>query len=145
MTLRRIVYSSNSSARMDERSLLDLLHDARDLNAADDISGVLLYRDGRFVQVLEGAPDVIEDVWRRIRGDKRHEQVAVCADEMVEERIFTGWSMGFADLADPALRQLPGVNDAFVNPAGLLEDARGLPDLRDRLARFLEPDQSLTR
>ncbi|MGB0721192.1 MAG: BLUF domain-containing protein [Gammaproteobacteria bacterium] len=136
--MRRVIYTSRATATFDERALIDLLHDSRGFNSVDGITGILLHRDGIFFQVLEGETDVIEDVLDRIRHDPRHEQVEVVADDTVTERIFESWSMGFADVSDPALSQLPGVNDAFDDPEALLADTDRLPGLRDRLEHFLD-------
>ena len=99
---RRIAYVSAATGAAD----LDvLLAQARRNNGVNGVSG-LLYADGRhYLQVLEGTPEAVEHVFRRISADPRHADVAILTDDLVDERAFGDWSMGNAtDRTDPAVR-----------------------------------------
>ena len=116
MKLRQIVYTSQSNMPADKRSLLDLLHDARDFNSADNITGILIHSRNYFIQVIEGEPEAIADLVSRLFNDTRHKDIRIVSDTTIQQRLFPQWSMGCADFDDPALANFPGVNEDFSQP-----------------------------
>ncbi|MFA6245766.1 MAG: BLUF domain-containing protein [Mucilaginibacter sp.] len=94
--MKNIVYISTAVKLMHENQLLDILHNARQHNAALNISGVLLYSEGTFIQVLEGKDSVIDALYSRIQADQRHKNVIKLIDEPIAEKSFSQWLMGFA-------------------------------------------------
>lgn len=114
----RIVYLSTASIPFSKSELTGLLDAARLHNQSQDITGLLLYREGQFIQLLEGPePAVCELYERHIFRDPRHHHVTLLLEEAATERLFDHWSMGFHDLTDPELRTLPGYSD-FMNDNG---------------------------
>lgn len=93
--MKNIVYVSTAVKLMHENQLLDILHNARQHNAALNISGVLLYSEGTFIQVLEGKDSVIDALYSRIEADQRHKGVVKLIDEPIAEKSFSQWLMGF--------------------------------------------------
>lgn len=95
--LHQLFYSSVATRSLDERDLVELLDQARDFNDRHRITGALLYfsESREFFQILEGEPDVIDDLMRRIREDPRHRGVEVAAEGPLKTRAFVDWSMGF--------------------------------------------------
>ncbi len=93
--LRQIVYVSSASRILRQVELLGILEASRVNNYADDITGLLLYADGAFIQVLEGEAARVECLIRKIRRDGRHRQFLILLDRVADERDFEGWSMGF--------------------------------------------------
>ena len=96
--LLRLVYMSKSVKLMDQASLLDILTPARAFNQVHKISGLLLYKDQSFIQLLEGDPEHVDTLYRRISQDKRHFRVKTLIQESTSERLFGDWSMGFQNL-----------------------------------------------
>ena len=94
--MKNIVYVSTAVKLMHENQLLDILHNSRLHNAALNISGVLLYSDGTFIQVLEGKDTVIDALYSRIQADQRHKNIITLIDEPIIEKSFGQWLMGFA-------------------------------------------------
>lgn len=94
--MKNIVYVSTAVKLMHENQLLDILHSSRLHNAALHISGVLLYSEGTFIQVLEGKDSVIDALYSRIKADQRHKNVVKLIDEPISEKSFSQWLMGFA-------------------------------------------------
>jgi hypothetical protein len=94
--MKNIVYVSTAVKLMHENQLLDILHNSRLHNAALNISGVLLYSDGMFIQVLEGKDTVIDALYARIQADQRHKNIITLIDEPIIEKSFGQWLMGFA-------------------------------------------------
>lgn len=79
-----------------------MLLKARTFNAAHDISGCLLYHDGHFLQLIEGAEKEVKLLYENIAADKRHRSVTLLASERVVMRLFDKWSMLFNNLEDPS-------------------------------------------
>lgn len=114
--LLRLVYVSSSQQTMPETELVDLLDASRKANRSRGVTGLLLHKDGNWMQVLEGPPAQVRDVFSRIQRDPRHHDITVVTEDAVDERLFTEWSMGFRKLSDPALLAREGYS-AFMNRA----------------------------
>ena len=98
MKLHRVLYCSRNhlSASSDVTAEIDgILAASRANNSRDGITGVLLYSDGCFAQVLEGPLDAIEATFERIQCDPRHGEVTVIRSEPITARDFPEWSMAF--------------------------------------------------
>jgi len=76
----------------------------------------LVYKDGSFMQVLEGEQTAVQQVFARIARDPRHRGVSVLLKQNLATRDFDDWSMGFRNLDSPDVRSLPGYNE-FLNVA----------------------------
>lgn len=102
--LFRIVYCSrNSIAAEDGAAVLDeVLRASRHNNAADGVTGALLYNSGIFAQTLEGTFEAVQTVFERIQADPRHDDVVVLQSQAVPARMFADWSMAHAEPDDPA-------------------------------------------
>ena len=97
-TLFRLVYASRSLVPEDgvPVELPRILDAARRWNAAQGITGALLFSADGFVQVLEGPVAAVEATFERIKCDPRHADVVVLEAGMVPARDFEGWSMAYA-------------------------------------------------
>ena len=95
--LRQLVYGSSTPQPLDSTAIADILRTSRRNNAAVGVTGALLYADGNFLQVLEGAPDAVAEVYDRVQRDARHRGVLTLLDRTVTERQFPDWSMGLVD------------------------------------------------
>jgi len=95
MSLHTIIYSSRENSSFSDSEKSELLDSARDFNSSKDISGMLLYFDRVFFQVLEGPRDQIHQLYDKIQKDSRHQSVTTHVDEPLEQRLFSEWSMAF--------------------------------------------------
>ena len=109
--LLRIVYVSTSVPPFTEDGLVDLLSRARQRNQGLGITGMLLYKDGNWLQVLEGPDRAVNEIFGRIRRDPRHQDVTPVVEEPIAERQFDHWSMGFRNLAGREADSIPGYTD----------------------------------
>lgn len=73
-----------------------------------------LYKDGDFIQLLEGERTVVQALYQTIVKDPRHRGATMLLDGEADERMFSDWSMGFRDLSDPAVQATPGFSQ-FMN------------------------------
>jgi hypothetical protein len=105
MPYATIVYVSSASRPMSDEDLKQILEVSRKNNAANNITGMLLYRDGYFIQALEGDEAAVTRTLEKISQDPRHADVLTFYKSVHDERTFGAWQMGFQhlDRIDPAL------------------------------------------
>ena len=108
MQLYFLIYVSIASDDLGREELLELLRVSRENNVRDDITGLLLYKDRRFMQLLEGSETAVCATYGRITRDPRHHDATVLLEGPTTERDFADWSMGFHDLDVDAVRSTPG-------------------------------------
>jgi len=112
-TLIHCIYTSAATADFSAAQLTELLHKARVANAAVGITGMLLYSEGNFFQVLEGQASDVDACYARINLDRRHTKLTRIIREIISHRSFGEWTMGFANPERDALRAIEGLNDFF--------------------------------
>ena len=94
---------------MTEDELLDLLTIARTKNKKYGVTGMLLYCQGTFMQVLEGEESSVDLIYRAIELDFiRHKNIIKLASGVIEQRNFPDWSMGFASINSETLQEIEG-------------------------------------
>jgi hypothetical protein len=136
--LIQVVYASRAAVPCDGPFLGALLEKARKRNGQLGVSGVLLYQTGAFLQVLEGAPDVVTALYEKIQRDLRHDRVVILKRGAVAERSFSEWSMGLMKTDSKALKGVPGLNEfLMVGVLNLAEDSERLSKILDGFRRGL--------
>lgn len=135
-----LIYSSVATRQLDAGDLTQLLEQSRRANARTDVTGMLLFRNGYFLQLLEGPDIEVRTKLRTIKQDERHTKVTVLIEDLIQHRQFPNWTMGFP--ADRDLVDVPGYRATFDD----LETHDGaeiasLPALRE-LIRWFQPRAS---
>ena len=119
--MQRIIYISTARAILAPAELESILRASRRNNAAVGVSGLLIVGGRRFLQALEGPPDAVATVFKRIEADPRHFAVVTLNRKTIEQRAFGDWSMGYAvgprtrpdgDLRDIVARLVTPLGDA---------------------------------
>jgi hypothetical protein len=110
-----LMYASRSTETFQEHEIPDLLQQIRIANAKQQITGMLLYISGSFLQVLEGPPDLVDAVFSKLHTDKRHTQLRLIARDSLPERAFEGWTMMHKTLDPVEAGELIGENDFFTS------------------------------
>jgi hypothetical protein len=94
--LYQLAYTSFSRLPVQEATLSDILGVSRRNNSRDEITGILMYEDRTFFQVLEGEQSAVEDCYyKRIFKDPRHCRLALYWYGLAERRVFSDWAMGY--------------------------------------------------
>jgi len=91
----QIVYMSKATGDVDDVELEELLKTSVRNNAAQNISGMLLYTKGSFLQLLEGEVSAVDALIKRIEADTRHHDIQVLVRTSIKQREFRNWSMGY--------------------------------------------------
>lgn len=93
----QLVYCSVASAGFNQSDIKGILHHSRIFNREHSITGCLLYHEGEFIQILEGSKIVVQQLYNKIKQDRRHTNVMLLSEEFVENRIFDNWSMAYCE------------------------------------------------
>ncbi|WP_351125024.1 BLUF domain-containing protein, partial [Shewanella sp. T24-MNA-CIBAN-0130] len=111
--LYHLIYASQETHKMGEDEILELLSKSKLANDKLSITGMLLYDERSFFQVLEGDKEIIENLFAHIAKDKMHEKVTKIIFEAIPERNFSKWSMGYSIVSSRDLNAIDGLNDFF--------------------------------
>ncbi len=111
--LIHLIYASTATRKFSEEDLLQLLGESRLKNAQLNLTGVLLHTDNHFFQILEGEPEMVDQMFQHISQDERHTKVVSIIREPISKRSFGEWTMGFARITSNELQEMSGLNDFF--------------------------------
>jgi hypothetical protein len=109
-----LIYASSAVRLMTQDELIELLTKAREKNQRLDITGMLLYKEGNFLQILEGPEAAVDALFNTIQQDPRHRGVIRIMRRPLETRQFAEWEMGFTQIDPSIVEKLPGYS-AFLN------------------------------
>ncbi|XCF07113.1 BLUF domain-containing protein [Tamlana crocina] len=93
--IKTVCYLSDSVEHNTMDELKTLYEKAKENNRANNITGVLIYKDRNFLQVLEGEEHHVDQTFKRIEKDKRHKNIFEIINSEIEERIFEDYNFGF--------------------------------------------------
>lgn len=116
-------YTSTANTDLSAPALAELLRRSRVKNEALGITGMLLYSNGSFMQVIEGEEAAIDALYARISADTRHHHVTLIIREPIPKRTFGAWSMGFFEAAPDEIADIDGFS--FVSSASFGRLDRG--------------------
>jgi hypothetical protein len=116
MTLVSLVYVSFATADLTDADLKAILDSSRRHNAANQITGMLLYRDRFFVQALEGEKTAVEATYQRIKHDPRHERILLVYKNETDRLHFGSWSMGFNPIQAAHIASIEGFSRYLSEP-----------------------------
>ncbi len=124
--LVQLVYCSAASHFISRAELTDILESSRRNNICKGITGMLLYSDGSFFQVLEGEENNIDELMAILAKDPRHQRITVIIREPIAERSFCDWSMGYADISAVETCEFTGSSaaDTCANPLAQVSEGR---------------------
>lgn len=111
-----LIYVSSATEQFSTDELLDLLAKCRENNARAGLTGMLLHKDGNFMQVLEGEEAAVQAVHARILLDPRHRGIITLLQGPQAERQFPGWSMGLRRLRSADAITTPGYSEFLNTP-----------------------------
>ena len=111
MSILLLAYISDAVGVHSEKEMEDLLRVCRKNNKKLNVTGMLLYAENKFLQILEGDPEVVYALFEKIEQDPRHDNTTIMDTDLVEERSFNDWSMGF-HRTDP--KDLGDISEGYV-------------------------------
>lgn len=120
--MHHIIYLSWATTPCSDEQLHALLQEARSHNTQADITGILVYGNACFMQVLEGEEATVRSLYEQIKGDARHRDVTAYADKAIMQRAFAEWAMAFQAATPSQFEQLVG----YLQPTDVTMDASRL-------------------
>ena len=117
--------SASTKTPLSSTELESLLAECRRNNSKADVTGLLLYQNGSFFQVLEGEHATVEALFHKISLDKRHHQTKKIIFEPIATRSFAAWTMGFPKITSKELATIPGLSDFFHHGTSYVELGEG--------------------
>ena len=139
MAIFQLLYRSEPTAVVTAETLEQIATVAQRQNEACGVTGFLLYRNQRFIQLLEGEHQAVTAIMTKIRSDRRHQNIQLLFAEDGRDRVCTGWHMRVVDPFQDT--ETAGKLESFVNqflapefhiPAAEAQDF--LSDIRMQLA-----------
>jgi hypothetical protein len=91
--LCRLIYSSTIVPPFDFEDLRDILAASERNNPIQELTGVLVTTATQFLQVLEGPSDNVNELYRKLQRDSRHERLRLIEYTACSQRLFDGWAM----------------------------------------------------
>ncbi|MBF9043829.1 hypothetical protein HKCCE4037_10865 [Rhodobacterales bacterium HKCCE4037] len=138
----RVIYSSRATRFFSHQGIEALKVTCRRNNAEKGLTGILVFHEGRFFQVLEGEDDVLLEMMQVIGKDQRHTALQLSEHGVIEKRAFQTWRMGY-DMPDT----LPAPPAATFQLRDLLpRDSRYRghdPEVRNHVRHFLSSLRNL--
>ena len=108
--LSSLVYTSTASRPLAKSDLEHILVNARQRNLQEQVTGLLLFSEGKFMQYLEGPQIGVLKIFDLIKTSSLHEQIVEVSRQSIDRREYGDWSMAF--LADVDPHALPSSTDA---------------------------------
>ena len=103
--MQRLVYTSLARRQMSQRDIDRILMTSRLYNEMAGITGLLVYHEKRFLQILEGPIGELDKIYDRIQRDWRHEHCRLLLRETIIARAFDQWEMAYRNHDDLIARQ----------------------------------------
>lgn len=127
----QITYLSSATRSMSQDDLEDILRTARENNARLGITGMLLYGNKTFIQILEGEESVVNELVKSIKRDPRHTNFQIVKKKTIDRHEYADWSMGFKRVSGEDFEAVKGLeqfeekdfNTAFLSNHGSLVDS----------------------
>ncbi len=132
--IRQLVYVSNAKFGLEDRDMESILAASRRNNKALGVTGLLIYADGVFIQVLEGTEEAVGRLYDKIAEDVRHDNVAVISDQICEERTFPRWAMAHLSGSAETVGEWAGISGT-ISETELLSV---LSQNEDRVSNYLQ-------
>ena len=92
--LAQLIYVSDRKETCTDQNVGKILVACKKNNPALGITGVLLYSETKFIQMIEGESDAVMGLYAKIKKDSRHQNAMMIAYGLIQERSFPSFHMG---------------------------------------------------
>lgn len=99
MKLVQLIYYSKSTSPLENKhtAIKEIINTAQKVNPELGISGLLVFSNEFYLQVLEGPRNRVNELYFRIQKDPRHADPQMLAYRDIHQRDFSDWSMAWAN------------------------------------------------
>lgn len=90
-----MTYVSRAAQEMSAKEISEILQQAQHNNAANAITGMLVFKDNIFLQTIEGSRARINRLLHSLMTDQRHYDLQVLETRELTHREWSRWSMNY--------------------------------------------------
>ena len=90
--LKQIIYSSRPLG-FDKDTVQQILVSSCKNNQSVEVTGLLIYSEDQYLQLLEGPTPALEETFSKIKSDTRHDNIIVLKEDFTDRRLFSSWTM----------------------------------------------------
>ncbi len=90
-----ISYVSTASSELTDSDIRSLFNFVNDFNNKEGITGILIFSNGNFFQILEGEQKIVSLVFEKIKKDIRHHSIIKMLDKEITTSSFFGYTSSF--------------------------------------------------
>ena len=90
-----ISYVSTASSHLEDSEIDKILHHSEKYNNQEDLTGLLLYSEGNFFQILEGEKEKTQSLFNKIQKDNRHKNIIKLFERPIHKDAFDGYKSDF--------------------------------------------------
>jgi len=109
----QLIYASGATVRFSAADVKDLVASAQGRNRAMGITGLLIYYQGSFLQILEGPRAAVDRLFEQIQADPRHARILLLERRPIPQRDFPSWDLELFEFsADEAIQAELGQSQA---------------------------------
>ncbi len=95
-----ISYVSTANPTLKDSDIQDLFEDIKSNNEKNNITGILMYSNGNFFQVLEGEKNKVRNLFNKIKVDYRHYDIIKIFDREIRHKAFSDYNSSFTIVSD---------------------------------------------
>ena len=106
MSITQTIYVSRSTVHVDQAELYSISEVAARNNQGLNVTGALIFCNGYFLQILEGAQETVDALLEKISRDARHVEIHVVSIQNRPQRLFEDWTMACLHEASMSCEQL---------------------------------------
>jgi len=140
----RVIFSSHAARAINQSEITALSLVCRRNNVPLALTGLLVFHENRFFQVIEGEEEPLTKVIGKIVRDPRHRGLQIIHNGPIEKRAFPTWRVGLHLPKDAS--RLPSSTIGLTDLLPRDSDYRGRdPEVRDQVRRFLASCDNLPR
>lgn len=90
-----ISYVSTAQIDLQDQGVNEIMNQTNLFNKLEDISGILLYNERNFFQLIEGEQNIIQELYAKISRDPRHSNIIKFLEKPVNKPPFDGYLTDF--------------------------------------------------
>lgn len=123
--LTHLIYISKAIDNLSKQDLRGILSSSQRNNFRLNITGILVFSNGKFMQFLEGSSVNIMKTFETIKNDFRHHSIDVVRHGEITGRQFEDWHMRHID-TDEILENSGIIYDKLFSTKEMTEDVNNL-------------------
>lgn len=104
--MHQLVYVSKAASHIASADVFRIIEQSARNNPSADITGFLIFRDGQFLQMIEGPLMSLDALLRVLAHDPRHHSIRVLSREPIAARSYPRWRMRRIGTGAEAVAQL---------------------------------------